>query len=93
MDNKNKSGKFPLFALYKKKISIFYEFLAALVFVAELSVMYIIQNNFNSGRLQPVGIFLLVISLSAGGLFISAFLKRTKRQKPIMNIITPKQNF
>lgn len=80
MDNKNKSGKFPLFALYKKKISIFYELAAALVFVAELSVMYIIQNNFQSGRLQPVGIFLLILSLSAGGFSLSTFLKRTKNK-------------
>lgn len=80
MDNKNKSGKSPLFALYKKKSPIFYELAAALVFIAELSVMYIIQNNFQSGRLQPVGLFLLALSLSVSGFSISTFLKRIKNK-------------
>lgn len=78
MEIRRWSGKSPLLTLYKKKAPFFCKSGALLTFIAELFVMYLIQNNFHSARLQIVGLLLLAISLIASSLLLSLILKRIK---------------
>lgn len=78
MKIKNRSGKSPLLALYKKKTSLFYKIGVLFIFISELCVMYIIQNNFGSVKLQALGLLLLALSLLVSSLSLSAVLRRAR---------------
>ena len=80
MKCKKMSGKTPLFALYKKRPPLFYKSAVAVTLIAQLFVMYIIQNNFQSARFQALGVILLLISLLASSLLLSLFLKRMRNK-------------
>ncbi len=87
MEIKKWSGKSPLLTLYKKSTPLFYKSGVLLIFIAELFVMYLIQNNFQSARLQVLGIILLAISLLVSSLSLSVFLKRIKKQTKIKDFL------
>lgn len=78
MEIKNRSGKSPLLAFYKRKPSLFYKSGVLVIFIAELCVMYLIQNNFYSGRLQALGLVLLTLSLLVSSFSLSRLLRRIK---------------
>ena len=80
MNNKKRSGKFPLFGLYRGKNPLFYKLGVLVIFALELSVMYIIQNNFSSAKWQIIGLVLLAISLFVINLPLYLFLKEIKRE-------------
>ena len=80
MKCKKMSGKPPLFALYEKKMLLFHKLAVALILAAQLFVMYIIQNNFQSAKWQALGLILLALSLLVSGLSLSLFLKRMKNK-------------
>ena len=78
MNNKKRSGKSSLLALYRRKTTILYKSAVLLIFIAELFVMYLIQNNFHSDRLQILGLLLLALSLLASSFSLSRFSRRIK---------------
>ena len=78
MNVKNRSGKSPLLALYRRKATLFYKSVVLLIFIAQLFVMYLIQNNFHSERLQIVGLLLLALSLFISGFSLSRFSRHIK---------------
>lgn len=73
MKIKNKSGKTPLFALYKREMSPLQSLVVLLIFIAQLFVMYLIQNNFSSSKLKALGLVLLFLSLLVSGTLLSFF--------------------
>ena len=77
MKDKKRSGKSPLFALCKNRLPMWQGFAVPLVFLAQLFVMYLIQNNFNTSNLKAAGLLLLALSLAVSGALIS-FLKSRK---------------
>lgn len=78
MTTKNKSGKSPLFYLYEKKTPLFRKLGVLLIFVFQLIVMYIIQNNFYGVKFRTFGLMLLALSLIVSSLSVSLFLKQNK---------------
>ncbi len=81
MDNKNKSGQSPLFPLSAQDMT-FPQYLVLLAIVlAELAVMYFIQNYFSSSQLQIVGIFCLLLSLLASSFAVVGYCKHLKQGK------------
>ena len=78
MKFKNRSRKSLLLDFYRERMPFFYKSGILLIFIAELFVMYVIQNNFGSCRLQSLGLILLAISLILSGIVLSAALKRVK---------------
>ena len=80
MDNKKRGGKFLLFGLYSGRNPLFYKLGVLVIFALELSVMYIIQNNFGSAKWQAIGLILLAVSLFVINLPLYLFLKEIKRE-------------
>lgn len=78
MNNKKRSGKFPLFALCRDKNLLLCKIGILIIFVIELFIMYIIQNNFCSARWQGIGVILLVLSLSLAAMPLSVFSRKIK---------------
>lgn len=81
MENKNDSGNSPLFPLYAEDMK-FSQYLVLLAIVlAELVVMYIIQNFFSSTPMQPTGIVFLIISLIVSSFGVVGYCRHIKNEK------------
>ena len=75
MDTKNRSEKTSLLNFYKTKPRLKQGLVAIVLAVAQLFVMYLIQNNFESSRFMALGLVLLVISLFVNLLLHCIFVK------------------
>ncbi len=81
MENKNESGHSSLFPLYVQDMK-FSQYLVLLTIVlAQLAVMYVIQNFFDSSHMQPAGIVCLIISLLASSFGVVGYCRHIKNEK------------
>lgn len=81
MDNKNKSGQSPLFPLSAQDMTFPQYLVLLLIILAELAVMYFIQNYFSSSQLQIAGIFFLLLSLLVSAFAVVGYCKHIKGEK------------
>ena len=81
MENKNDSGNSPLFPLYAEDMKFSQCLVLLTIVVAELVVMYIIQNFFDTTSLQPAGVIFLIISLIASFFGVVGYCRYIKNGK------------
>lgn len=81
MENKNEGGNSSLFPLYCEDMK-FSQYLVLLTIVlAQLAVMYVIQNFFSSSNMQGAGIVFLIISLFVSSFGVIGYCKHIKNEK------------
>ena len=81
MDKRNEGGSTPLFPLYAEDMKFSQYLVLFIIVVAELVVMYVIQNFFSSIELQPTGIVCLIISLIVSSFGVVGYCRRIKNER------------